>query len=89
MRTLLITLLFLSVSSLTVHGESVTLSTYYPSPFGSYDRLRLVPRSDPAEPCQTGTMYTNLSGVLFFCGNSATWGPLVGIWTQDEDDNVY
>ena len=27
-----------------ISAEQVTLSTYYPAPFGAYDRLKLVPR---------------------------------------------
>ncbi len=46
-----------------VFSESLTLSTYYPAPFGSYDRLKLVPRSslslDPHcdDSNDLGTMY--------------------------------
>ena len=32
-------------------AENITLTTYYPAPFGSYDRLKLVPRDSlPADP---------------------------------------
>ncbi len=31
-------------STLAFAADSVTLTTYYPSPFGAYDRLKLVPR---------------------------------------------
>ena len=32
-------------------AENITLTTYYPAPFGAYDRLRLVPRdSMPNDP---------------------------------------
>lgn len=28
-----------------LYAENVTLTTYYPAPYGSYDRLRLLPRN--------------------------------------------
>lgn len=32
-------------------AEQLTLTTYYPAPFGAYDRIRLVPRAElPADP---------------------------------------
>ena len=41
----------LSMSCLPLFAESINLSTYYPAPFGSYDRLKLVPRDSlPLDP---------------------------------------
>lgn len=41
----------LTMLSLPLFAESVTLSTYYPAPFGAYDRLKLVPRNTlPLDP---------------------------------------
>jgi len=41
----------LAVFSLPLFAGEVNLSTYYPAPFGSYDRMRLVPRSSlPLDP---------------------------------------
>ena len=72
-----------------VYGETLTLSTYYPAPFGSYDRLRLVPRGT-APTCDA-----NLIGSIYFdsvtmearlCDANAAWGPLAGLWDQNVDD---
>ena len=51
--------------------QRVTLSTYYPAPFGAYDRLRLVPRADMEDdPCALGLMYFE-TGIneFVFCGD--------------------
>jgi len=51
------------VSSVLFADNVVKLSTYYPAPFGAYDRLKLVPRGSlPLDPnCDglndLGTMY--------------------------------
>lgn len=80
--SVLILFLFLSPS---VYGETLTLSTYYPAPFGSYDRLRLVPRS-AAPVCNA-----SLEGLLFYngttdtmrvCEDSGLWEP-IGLWDKD------
>ena len=53
----------LIVLASVLSAESVHLSTYYPAPFGAYDRLKLVPRDSlPLDPhCNDkndlGTMY--------------------------------
>jgi len=39
--------------------EKITITTYYPSPYGVYNTMRLFPstRQTHAEPCQDGEMY--------------------------------
>jgi hypothetical protein len=71
-------------------AESVTLSTYYPSPFGSYDRLRLVPRSEMTGTCQVGTFYArDTDNKLQYCKDvgsgpgAGEWGSMVGLWDQN------
>ena len=55
--------LFVILSTALFADNVVKLSTYYPAPFGAYDRLKLVPRETlPLDPnCDTaddlGTMY--------------------------------
>jgi len=71
----------------------VRLSTYYPAPFGAYDRLKLVPREYlPLDPnCDDkndlGTMYYNqgyelLSEGVYVCQrvskDSLAWVPVSG-----------
>ena len=44
MKKLICALILLSVSG-TAYAETIQLNTYYPAPFGAYDRLRLDPRT--------------------------------------------
>ncbi|MBI3616636.1 MAG: hypothetical protein HY210_00195 [Candidatus Omnitrophica bacterium] len=69
---------------------SVQFSTYYPAPFGIYDRLRLPPRAALAEPCDAGTFYYETGAGLRFCDEATqTWGGLGGgVWTQS-GNNIY
>ena len=53
--------LFFLLSCTLASAETMTFSTYYPSPSGSYDRLRLVPRSAADLTCDEHSI-----GVLFF-----------------------
>lgn len=93
MKKIPLILLFLLTVCLSVHAETLTLSTYYPAPFGSYDRLRLVPRG-AAPLCDAsleGTLYyaDDPTNALNICRDDGTWGLMTGIWTQDAGDNVY
>jgi hypothetical protein len=72
-----------------VYAESIQLSTYYPSPFGLYDRLRLVPRAALSDPCDSGTIYVrNTDNSLQLCGAGSTWGSFAGPWTES-GNNIY
>ncbi len=70
--------------------NSMTLTTYYPAPFGAYDTLLLVPRSTPPA-CQPGTLYVDSNGKLQYCrsvSGTLTWGPVDQVWTQN-GNNIY
>ena len=81
------------ISSVLFADGVVKLSTYYPAPFGAYDRLKLVPRSTlPRDPncddeSDLGTMYYDkgeetLAEGIFVCQrigeNKLTWVPVSG-----------
>ncbi len=76
--------------SLGFGEESITITTYYPSPYGVYKTLRLNP-SPRAATCQPGDMtYHDGSGSIlagyYFCDNSAAWqsaGGGGGFWSRD------
>ena len=69
-------------------AANMTMSTYYPSISGSYNKLRLYPRtSDLTGSCTTGSLYVNSTNVLQYCQNSI-WGPIPDYWTQN-GDNIY
>ncbi len=88
----LILFLVLTFTAGSVYAQSVQLSTYYPSPFGMYDRLRLVPRAELLGACvgDEGTLYVRSSDTsLRFCGTGGVWGAFGGgIWTQN-GNNLY
>ncbi len=84
----------LVVLSTVLFAENVVrLSTYYPAPFGAYDRIKLVPREFlPLEPyCDVKrdlcTMYYNLGSKILAEGvyvcqrvskDQLTWVPVSG-----------
>ena len=82
-------LLFLLLPSLVL-AENLTLTTYYPSPFGVYDQLRLFPRAPLGTPCKIGTLYVTSPDGIQFCQDDGTgtgiWGHPSGIWDQLNDD---
>ncbi len=79
------------LSSYANATEQITLTTYYPSPFGAYDRLRLLPRPELTEtPCHLGLMYfRDADNRLQICeadsAGNPFWGPL-GVWVQEGND---
>lgn len=90
------TIVFLLIFTLMGGGHvfaqtaGVTMTTYYPSPFGEYNTLRLLPRtSDLTNPCTIGSLYVDSSGVLQYCyrqGSSGVWGAPSEVWNQSGDD---
>ncbi len=72
-------------------SEQLTLTTYYPSPFGSYDRLRLVPRATTTCDATTrGLIYyddpTNTLMVCAYNSISGTyqWNSSSNTWSRDD-----
>jgi len=62
--------------------DQITLTTYYPAPFGAYDQFRLVPRDALAGTCQDGTLYVrNSDSAIQYC-SSGVWGGLTGVWNK-------
>jgi len=66
--------------------ESITISTYYPSPFGVYRVLRLFPGARPTlVPCEEGSLYYDNGGTgnspgLYVCDATANWQVYGGFW---------
>ena len=94
--TLFIIAFLMGSSPYLVLAETVSLSTYYPAPFGMYDRLRLVPRNPLVGVCKVGTMYTeNITNTLQYCAengggpNAGNWGSMGGLWEMDATNNVF
>ncbi|MFH0763000.1 MAG: hypothetical protein V1925_03830 [Candidatus Omnitrophota bacterium] len=85
-----ITVFFILVLfSLGFGEESITITTYYPSPYGVYKTIRLYPGPRSAT-CQSGDMtyHDGSGGILvgyYFCDNSGAWqsaGGGGGYWNQ-------
>jgi hypothetical protein len=53
MRILLALIAVLSLTSLLLAQEQLTISTYYPSPYGSYNELQLIPHNPATSSCTT------------------------------------
>jgi len=84
--------------------EQITITSYYPSPFGAYDRLRLVPRTGAPPPCSAvgdlGLMYYDdqppgTADILKICSNdgvSIGWQTVgsggSGYWTENGAANA-
>ena len=61
--------------------ESLTITTYYPSPYGVYNELQLYPHSPPTSPCDDahkGTMYYTGTGAEVYICDGTNWQPIRG-----------
>jgi len=59
--------------------EEITITTYYPSPYGSYNELQLWPHSSPVTGCNAntqGTMYLDSDDYQIYVCDGSTWQPL-------------
>lgn len=96
--TILIGLLMLSAAAVCT-AEEITLTTYYPSPYGVYSEMRLYPKNSPSMSCDSereGLMfYSDGSNVLYprglyVCGQNPLggygWNPISGLWSLDGTD---
>ena len=74
-------------SSFCFAAETVTITTYYPAPYGVYNVLKLFPIAAPAA-CTEGEMYFNsTSHNLFYCNNTLAWQSLGGgLWAINGND---
>jgi len=89
-KIILFAIAFLFCNPHLVFSETVALTTFYPAPFGTYDRIRFVPRPEIVGVCRVGTMYTRDSdNTLRFCRDiglgpdNGAWGPLPDVWERD------
>ena len=81
----LVALLFVGLSAAPISmADDINISTTYPSPFGSYDHLRLVGREDLPQPCLTGMLFVNQAGSLQYCHPTPTGGGWSAIGTRME-----
>jgi hypothetical protein len=74
--------------------EAITITAYYPSPYGVYSDLRLYPQPAKDEslctPAQEGLMYYNQDESRVEVCRGGVWESLGGgWWTSDDDQNIY
>lgn len=85
-------IILLSAMASPCRAGSMTLTTYYPPPWGAYDRLKLIPRAPIAgSTCDIGTLYVNTAdnNRVYYCqeGNGfGEWTPLTGQWRREDND---
>jgi hypothetical protein len=61
----------------TAYNETLTISTYYPSPAGVYKALRLYPGSTPTVGVAPGMLYYNTTeDRVKYYNNTGVWLPL-------------
>lgn len=80
------------VTSYLVAAEEITITTYYPSPYGVYKQLRMYPTDDfvPGAACtKPGEMYfDNSDQHLYICKGpgASTLQPITSYWTASGND---
>ena len=86
----------LSLISCSYAQERITISTYYPSPFGVYRVLRLFPGASPGTPCEEGSLYFHdgsggiVKGLYVCVDNGAggtRWEVYGGFWQVATNPN--
>lgn len=93
-NVMVITLFFiLGLLSLTFSQEQLTITTYYPSPYGVYNELRLYPHSPVTTSCdssQEGLMYydsnTHNLYVCRYDGTTYAWESGGSYWAASGND---
>ena len=74
MSKAILTILSVVLTSSLCYAESVQLQTYYPSPYGIYSRLKLVP-APLSSTCAIGSLSVNSTdNNLYYCGNPVAGG---------------
>jgi len=73
-------------------GEDLTLTTYYPAPYGVYKELTLYPHDAPTtctSSAHEGKLYYDKSDdTVFVCKGTVGWKEVAGLWTA-LGSNIY
>ncbi len=86
LKSICLILFFLFLCTTFVFAEEITITTYYPSPYGSYNEIKLQPHTPPvaacdnANPSNEGSLYfDSLAHELKICvwdGANYAWASL-------------
>ncbi|MEA3226519.1 MAG: hypothetical protein U9Q07_11260, partial [Planctomycetota bacterium] len=81
MKKIYLFILILSSTVSLAYAETLTLTTYYPAPFGNYDRLRLAPLA-AAPACDASLegllYYDDTADNIFVCADGGVWESITG-----------
>jgi len=90
-------ILFLLIAT-AASAQTVQLTTYYPAPFGVFDRILFEPRDPLGTPCAIGTIFVedvtvpDNWGRIWYCDENHVAAPTVGVyrlginaWTLSND----
>ncbi len=79
--------------SLVSAEESISITTYYPSPYGVYNELRLFPHAAPVTLCgptTEGTMFfNNITKQLQICNSTGWTGPGGDSFWESAGDDIF
>ncbi len=91
MKKILLCLILVVINCGILFAEEITITTYYPSPYGSYNELQLFPHNPAVAACpgSTGTIYyDSIANQLFFC-NGTAWTLLGGGFWAASGNDIY
>jgi hypothetical protein len=97
MRNIIILITLMALPNIAYAEDSVTITTYYPSPYGVYRNMRLYPSNEPTDVAsrQAGTMYFNASENQLYIYNASLndfqiLGGGGGLWAENPTThNIY
>jgi hypothetical protein len=78
MKNIFVFILLFTVLILAYADDQVTITTYYPSPYGVYRNLQLAPTGQPTSGVTPGVMYYNNSQNVIKFRNDTGWQNLTG-----------
>jgi len=97
-KILLFSILILGLSAAAAQAQSLDLKSYFPAPYGAYDRLKLIPQDHTEAQWDINADCSGLGGTgtiivvdndpeIRICSDDgsggAKWTALPGVWTQN------
>ncbi|MFC1624424.1 dockerin type I domain-containing protein [Candidatus Omnitrophota bacterium] len=71
----------------SIADETITLTTYYPAPYGAYDTVRFSPIARPGSGSEaTGDVYYDIDDDTIYYWDGSAWQTFGGFWTASGDD---
>ncbi len=90
--SLFISIIALVSFSFVLAEESISITTYYPSPYGVYNEIRLYPHSTPITSCDSTTegtiFYNSTAREIQVCNGLGVWKSGGALWAGS-GNNIY